>query len=490
MKVYLAGYNVDYDVLREVKSHKDFAFREDITPETISASYARISRDPSPVNEIREKTRNFVANARKSNEKIIFGLGHSSVAEHAVFNFDIIGISRILSEYVEKFRLVSYTEKSQRYITIGKDFVVPEEFEGQVLDDYNELIGRSFEAYKDVIPSFVRKIQEINRDNPEIAQDENLVTTMAKEDARYLLLMGTQTQLGMTINARNLENMISYLASVDLLEAKTLAKNIYKSVETVAPSVIKYCDAKDCYSKIDANIADYLSKNFKISESSTNIKDDVQLIDLKKDFEDRFFAYLLVYYKNMDLKKALYFAKSEISPKHKKAILELFFKELNFYDNIPRIFELLNFTFEIGCSAACYGQLKRHRMATNLYLPYNPAFGTTMPEMFIKSDKRDVFNDIINLSSKFYKKYFKDYPLAVDYFLTNSHKRKVIFQLNFRELYHFCKLRLDTHSQWDIRRIAEKMVYSIKNVSPLFASILGGKQDFQNISNRIADSEF
>ena len=53
-------------------------------------------------------------------------MGHHSVAEHAVFNFDVIGISRLAMEELEKFRLCSYTEKSQRYITLDKDFVLPD----------------------------------------------------------------------------------------------------------------------------------------------------------------------------------------------------------------------------------------------------------------------------------------------------------------------------------------------------------------------------
>jgi len=48
-------------------------------------------------------------------------MGHHSVAEHAVFNLDILGVSRYVMEELEKFRLCAYTEKSQRYITLKKD---------------------------------------------------------------------------------------------------------------------------------------------------------------------------------------------------------------------------------------------------------------------------------------------------------------------------------------------------------------------------------
>ena len=103
MKVYLAGFNVDTAVLRQLQGGADQ--RNDVTPEVLSAAYARISRDPRPINEIRKDARSEVEKARRSNKTIIFKMGHHSVAEHAVFNLDILGISRLAMEELEKFRL-------------------------------------------------------------------------------------------------------------------------------------------------------------------------------------------------------------------------------------------------------------------------------------------------------------------------------------------------------------------------------------------------
>ena len=44
MQVNLAGYNVDTTVLRELEEKT--GKRDDLTPEVLSAAYARISRDP------------------------------------------------------------------------------------------------------------------------------------------------------------------------------------------------------------------------------------------------------------------------------------------------------------------------------------------------------------------------------------------------------------------------------------------------------------
>ena len=129
MEVRLAGYNLDSDTINSLENKANLP----LTPETISAAYARISRDPRPVTELRKVAREEVESARKSNQAIIFKMGHHSVAEHAVFNFDIMGVSRLAIEEIEKFRLCSFTEKSQRYITLQGDYLVPNELKDESL---------------------------------------------------------------------------------------------------------------------------------------------------------------------------------------------------------------------------------------------------------------------------------------------------------------------------------------------------------------------
>lgn len=74
MKVILAGYNLDSEVIEALKGTSPP--RADVTPETLSAAYARISRDPRPVYELRRAAREEVERARRSNQIIIFKMGH------------------------------------------------------------------------------------------------------------------------------------------------------------------------------------------------------------------------------------------------------------------------------------------------------------------------------------------------------------------------------------------------------------------------------
>jgi len=244
MKVLLAGYNVDSETLDELKRLSPGI--GNVTPETLSAAYARISRDPRSVNKLRAAARDEVERARKSNRNIIFKMGHHSVAEHAVFNFDIIGVSRLAIEEIEKFRLCSYTEKSQRYIRLEDDCIFPGEVKRsgfhklflETIDAQNAFYHALFKKLK---PYFFNKNKELAR-NP---KKHALLNGMAMEDARYVSSLATLGQLGMTVNARNLELLVRRFAAKSLDEIRELNRKIYTLAKEVAPSIILFTEASD-----------------------------------------------------------------------------------------------------------------------------------------------------------------------------------------------------------------------------------------------------
>jgi thymidylate synthase ThyX len=51
--------------------------------------------------------------------------------------------------------------------------------------------------------------------------------------------------------------------------------------------------------------------------------------------------------------------------------------------------------------------------------------------------------------------------------------------MNARELYHFARLRCDSHAQWDIRDIAGRMIALARAKAPLTFLMACGKSDLQ-----------
>ncbi len=476
MHIILAGYNIDREVIEELK--KNSPPREDVTPETLSASYARISRDPRPANELRAVARAEVERARRSNQNIIFKMGHHSVAEHAVFNFDIIGVSRLALEEIEKFRLCSYTEKSQRYIALEDDLFIPEEIKNSGKQDVfvkttkaqNSLYHK---LYKKLRAYFFEKDREAARD----PKKHSIMEGMAKEDARYAVSLATKGQLGMTVNARNLEFMIRRFASQKLAELKEFNQKIYALAKEVAPSVILFTEASDFDSKTYAEIEE---KTQPFSESSRKSKELVCLVDFTAEADDKLIASLLHTSSSLPYEECFKKAK-HLSPEEKREFLKSAFKYMEFYDAPLREFEFVNLTYDLIISASCFAQLKRHRMATLTAQKYNPALGVTVPPSIEEIGSKKEFMEMMEETNHVYSLLKKNMEQGAEYVLTNAHRRRVLLKVSARELYHISRLREDASAQWDIRRTAGAMSMLAKEVMPLACLLIGGKDSYPEV---------
>lgn len=486
MKVKLAGYNVDVENIHVLESIKDTLaalddeqikqfLKLEWTPETISASYARISRDPREIGALREEARYEVEKARKSNNAIIFGMGHASIAEHACFNIDIVNISRLLAEYLEKSRLVSFTEKSQRYIKIGEDIYEPVEFQQDApfLEEYRVLMKELFEAYNTLHDTILPYFLTQNPDVEEGTVTYRNIVNLAKEDARYILPLSTMTQVGMTLNARSLERILRKLGSHGLKESVELAKSIFNEIDGHAPSLVKYTKPTDYELKTYKTIKDCIG----ILPAKEVYDNDVEIISTDNELEDKVVAALMVSSSAISYGEAFKLAKT-LNRTRKQEILTETTRYLNAYDPVLREFEMSDFVFNVSVSATCFAQLKRHRMATIIDGEYDPALGITIPDSIKDTEMTGLFTDKVGLINELYEKAVKKWPRAAGYLLSNAHRKHVILKCNFRELVHMARLRCDAHAQWDIRNICEKIVRIVKLEHPFLGRILCGKDSF------------
>lgn len=477
MQINLAGYNLDADLIEELK--KNNPDRQDITPETLSAAYARISRDSRPINELRQAARQEVEKARKSNNAIIFTMGHNSVAEHAIFNFDVIGISRLAMEELEKFRLCSFTEKSQRYITLGRDYVLPAEIKNTKFEkEYVAQVQEQAILYERFFAVLKNYVFEKNKELAVDPKNKNLLEGWAKEDARYITALSTSAQAGMTLNARNLEHMVRRFTNHPLKEIQELGDELYKKVINIAPSIIRHTEAtpyeQDKYENLRKTIEEVLGE-----KQNSNINECV-LLECTDNGDNKFIAALL-FSSNFGGYESCMLAAQKMNNDQKLDLIRALNKDLNFYNTLVREYEFLELTFELVVSAACFGQLKRHRMPTIVVQDYDPALGLKIPEAITATGLEGEFRKTAEKAEKLYAEIKKEIPLAAPYVLTNAHRRRVLIKVNARALYHMSRLREDAHAQWDINQLTAKMTVLAKKAMPVTFALIGGKDKFNEI---------
>lgn len=130
------------------------------------------------------------------------------------------------------------------------------------------------------------------------------------------------------------------------------------------------------------------------------------------------------------------------------------------------VFEHAKVTVYIeGISRACANQLVRHRMAS--YCQESQRY----VKVDTTGDQWYVMPPSVSLKGKTYYKFImlqaaKAYHALLDsgiapedarYVLPNACKTNIMMTMNVRELFHFFALRDDSHAQWEIRKLAQKL---------------------------------
>ena len=119
----------------------------------------------------------------------IVGMGHHSVIEHAVFTFSVEGVSRALTHQLVRHRIASFSQQSQRYVSMDDpSYVVPHTIEGDP-----EAMAL-FESTMDAIWKAYSNLESMG---------------IPPEDARYVLPNGCTTNITITMNARELLHFFS-----------------------------------------------------------------------------------------------------------------------------------------------------------------------------------------------------------------------------------------------------------------------------------------
>lgn len=178
-----------------------------------------------PLNLISEAYRICYASAPKDNQeeenkfiKACIRNGHTSPLEHAAATFLISGISRPCSQQIERHRIASYTQESQRYVNAeNAKFLMPNSI----------LNSDGFEMYVDFLEQSKRLYSCLVKNG------------VKKEDARFVLPQAVTTKMMMTINFRSLRNLLNLRLDVHAQwEIRRVAAMMVAELSNVSPELV------------------------------------------------------------------------------------------------------------------------------------------------------------------------------------------------------------------------------------------------------------
>ncbi len=152
-------------------------------PDKVCAMAAYVSASSDPLSEF---SRAWTEEDTKKWIKIVVDRGHTSVLEHASFTFSLEGVTRTCTHQLVRHRIASYTQQSLRRVEPAKkNFTFPKTVENNVhCDTVDDLLDKIYTTYNDLIDAGV-----------------------PAEDARFILPMGTTTNLLVTMNCRELHDV-------------------------------------------------------------------------------------------------------------------------------------------------------------------------------------------------------------------------------------------------------------------------------------------
>lgn len=154
-------------------------------------------------------------------------------------------------------------------------------------------------------------------------------------------------------------------------------------------------------------------------------------------------------------------------------------------------FEQVIFTFHVKMPIFVARQWVRHRtarmneisgrysvMTDDFYLPERIPIQSTDNKQgsSVESLPQDLAKELLELMSEDQRKVYEHYQEMIEKGVSREIARinlplslytEVYWQIDLRNLFHFLKLRLDSHAQYEIRCYAEVMAEMVKKVAPI-----------------------
>ena len=398
-----------------------------LPPEVVAVAFAKCSRSSEPFDKIAAELN--ADSSRKFHEKWVVGYGHSSVAEHAVLSIALENISILATKVIEDNRLASFTEKSTRYQVFDKEHYYKPNLNPKMKKLYEATSDFIMNTYTKLLP----KMTEFFRKKfPEAKEIE--IKNLTCDVMRYFLPVSSLTNMGMTINARNLEWGIVKLLTHPIKEIQEIGEEIKEAALKITPTLIKYTKPSEYLNETNKSL-EKLSE--KIGNNIEN-KEGVTLVEYDKDAENKLLAALL--YRNSKLPYAQIKEKiKSMTKEEKEQIIDEALKRLDKFDKPLRELEHIYYTFDVLMDYGGFRDVQRHRIATQTNQDFTVEHGYETPKELEEANIKKEFDECMQKAKETYNKIKEEFPKQAQYIIPLAYRKRVLMTMNLRTLFHFIK---------------------------------------------------
>lgn len=466
-----------------------YAFTDALSPTTIAAAMARLSRrgDDMRVTLLDE----FAGSAGKDAkllQRVITAYGDDSVQQLVGLHVVVENASNLLTKKLEWGRLAAYLEQSTRYIYFDqKDakgkyrYYTPSDLTPALKKRYNAVMDEIFDTYSDM----VHKLTDYVRDHSSVPEKErdmafNGATRAQACDAiRAVLPVATKSTVGIYASGQALESLIMHLQSDELPEARQVGNDMLAEARKAIPTFLERADKPDRGGAMIAYRANTYGAMKGLADKSLpqnqgTLDEDIQLVDYWPRNEIDLLPHMLYEHSNMsinDLKKAI----SSWPYDEKMAAFKTYMGErLNRRHKPGRALEIAHYSWDLLCDYGIFRDLQRHRMVDAFdWQQLTPRYGFDMPELVEEANLTEQFEKCFDLSAGLYSEMqAAGFGLEAQYATLLGHRMRWKITYNAREAFHLHELRTSPQGHPGYRKLVKAMHEKLAEVHPLLTDAM------------------
>eukprot|EP00741_Cyanophora_paradoxa_P011182 tig00020554_g10802.t1 len=482
-----------------------------LPPEVLAVAMAKYSRSvESIVDTIDELSEEKSA---QFHEKWVLGYGDASVADMAVVAIALENVSILASKAVEDNRIASYQEKSTRYVQFDLDrFYRPPSVIAlpKIGERYSSTVAKLFSSYERV-SELMR--QHYRSQYPRGDQSEGVYETRIKarsfDVSRYLLPTATLTNFGMIMSARSLRHAISKLKASPVEEIRAIGEEVQRAAvepaynplqkkleplfselataggerakeigaliqKTVklqiagAPTLVKRTEPKQYLADKDKAMREFAVKYLgNIGEPDRSYR--VDLIESAPAPEDELIATLLYSASEFGFRQILRHVQ-QLSQEEKREIINAVQEKRSQWDWPSREFEVgQGFIFDTLMDYGAFRDLQRHRICTQINQPLGISHGYETPRD-IQGEALNIYNEAMNEAASTFRAIAEaGQPAEAAYVIPLGYRKRTLFKMNLREMYHIVELRTKPGGHFSYRDLVYELFEQFRKQHPLLA---------------------
>jgi thymidylate synthase ThyX len=258
------------------------------------------------------------------------------------------------------------------------------------------------------------------------------------------------------------------LLSHPLDEMKEIGEEIKCSALLVTPTLLKYTYINKYTSETNSAMESF-AQNKLMSKALPQAK--VELVQHDADAVDRVIAGLLYRYSQQPYKQVIA-AVNKMNDAGKEKIIDEALSRMGKHDKPLRELEHASYTFDVLIDYGAFRDIQRHRIATQTNQDFTVENGYSMPPLIVEAGMEKEYRECMMRAESAYREIARDFPKEAQYIIPLAYRKRVLFTMNLREIYHFVKLRSGKTSHYSYKKVAQEMYRLVKEKHPMLAKYM------------------